>query len=156
MNTGDIINMKSKPIPPLYFFVLLLLLITQRLLWPIALVIPSPYTWLGLPFVIFGVGINIWADQLYKNVKTAIKPHDMPTTLVTSGPFRFSRNPMYLGMTAILLGAALLSGSAVAFAFPLIFLVLIAYTCIPLEERNMETAFGQRYLDYKNAVRRWL
>jgi len=79
----------------------------------------------------------------------------MPNKLVTSGPFRFSRNPNYLGMALLLFGIAILLGNLSAFISPMLFVVLIDIFVIPVEEKNLEKKFGKKYLDYKNRVRRW-
>lgn len=61
--------------------------------------------------LIFGVALNISADRMFKQHKTTVKPFEESTSLVTDGVFRFSRNPMYLGMVLILSGVVLLAGS---------------------------------------------
>ena len=75
---------------------------------------------------------------------------------MTSGPFRFTRNPMYLGMLIWLTGLAVLLGSLMAFLFPILLFLLANSLIIPLEERLMEETFGESFLDYKRRVRRWL
>jgi len=105
---------------------------------------------------VLGIALNIWADVLFKKNKTTVKPYKSPTELITSGPFRISRHPMYLGMMLILLGAAIVSGTLIAFVFPIVFIVLIELFFIPFEEKNLERIFGKKFLDYKKSVRRWL
>lgn len=61
--------------------------------------------------LIFGVALNISADRMFEQHKTTVKPFEESTALVTDGVFRFSRNPMYLGMVLILSGVVLLAGS---------------------------------------------
>ena len=100
--------------------------------------------------------MNIWSDQLFKKSKTTVKPHEIPTILELSGPFRISRHPMYLGMVAILLGIAILLGSLVTSIFPIFFIILMEILFIPTEERNLKKIFGKEYLDYKKKVRRWI
>ena len=77
-------------------------------------------------------------------------------TLVTSGPFRFSRNPLYLGGNVfIFFGAALLLGSPIAVLFTAIHLPLID-RFIRREEKQLEQTFGKDWVRYKNLVRRWI
>jgi len=85
-----------------------------------------------------------------------VKPKEMPSKLVVSGPFRISRHPMYLGMAAVLLGEAVFLGSLTTFAFPLIFMALMVVLFMSTEEDNLERTFGKEYLDYKSRVRRWI
>lgn len=96
------------------------------------------------------------ADSLFKKNRTTVKPQEMPSKLLVSGPFRISRHPMYIGMAAILLGEAVFLGSLIAFVFPLIFVMLMELFFIPKEEENLECAFGREYVDYKRRVRRWI
>jgi len=96
--------MKSRIMPPTYFFILLFLSIALHFLFPIKKVIFPPYTYLGFVLIVFGAVVNIWSDLLLKKKKTTVKPYGKPTTLITSGPFRISRNPQYLGFAAIIIG----------------------------------------------------
>ena len=123
---------------------------------PIKKIICPPYTYFGGFLILFGVVLNIWADSLFKKRKTTLKPHKIPTFLETSGPFKISRHPMYLGMAAILFGVTIIYGTLITFLFPIAFIILIEIKFIPIEEKNMEKAFGKRYLDYKKKVRRWI
>ena len=80
----------------------------------------------------------------------------MPTQLIVTGPFRFSRNPIYLGMALIVLGGTLFSGTLTAFVFPITFVVIIHVKYIKTEEAILEDTFGEPYLNYKKRVRRWI
>lgn len=98
----------------------------------------------------------IWAVQLFKKKETTHDPTETPTALVTTGPYLFTRNPMYLGMTSILLGIALFIGTIPLFLAPIAFVITINATFIPREEKILENFFGREYLEFKNKVRRWL
>ena len=148
--------MKNKILPPRYFIIFLLLTIGLHFILPIKKIIYIPYTYLGIILIIFGIVLNIWADALFKKIKTTVNPHEKPTSLETSGPFRISRHPMYLGMVAVLLGTAVFLGSLITFLFPIIFIILMEILFMPIEEKNLEKAFGTKYLDYKKKVRRWI
>lgn len=147
--------MGRKTSPQGWFFILLILLFGLSLILPFAKVIHSPYNWTGIILIIFGFTINIWADNLFKQFKTAVKPDQKPTYLITGGPFRFSRNPMYLGMAAILLGSAFVSRSLISFIFPAVFIILMEKNFIDSEERALDSVFGNKYHYYKKTVRRW-
>ncbi len=114
------------------------------------------FAYMGLLLVGFGVVLNLWTDSLFKKNRTTVKPQEMPSKLLITGPFRISRHPMYLGMVSILLGEAVFLGSLIAFVFPLIFAILMGLFFIPREEENLERAFGREYVDYKRRVRRWI
>jgi len=129
----------KKLLPPTYFIILLLLSIG-----------------LGFILIIFGGVINLWTDLLLKRKRTTVKPYENPTYLITSGPFRISRNPSYLGFAAILLGVAINHGTLITFLSPITFFILMELMFIPFEEKNLERAFGKEYIEYKNQIRRWL
>jgi protein-S-isoprenylcysteine O-methyltransferase Ste14 len=88
-----------------------------------------------------------------KNTLILIKP---ASSLQTNGIYRISRNPMYVGLAAMYLGISCLIGNWWnIILFPILLLVIQEYI-IKREEKYLERAFGQKYLDYKNRVRRWL
>ena len=116
------------------------------------LALPAP----GLVTVVLGFGLMIWAWKLFHHRGTAVCPFEASTHFVREGPYRFTRNPMYLGMTLILLGIALVSGTPPVFLAPLAFFFTVHLAFIPYEEKKMEETFGEAYRDYKRRVRRWL
>ena len=142
--------------PTTYFIILLLLFIGFHFVFPLLKFIFSPYNYLGFGLIIFGIIMNLWTDLLFKKKQTTVKPYEMPNFFVTSGPFKLSRHPMYLGMMSILLGVAIFLGSLITFAFPIIFIMIMEKLFIPLEEKNLKNKFGNQYVDYKRRVRRWI
>ncbi len=142
--------------PPSYFFILLFLSLAFHFIFPVIKLIYPPYTYLGFAFIAIGIILNIWADLLLKRKKTTVKPHEKPSQLITSGAFGISRNPQYLGFTAILLGVVILHGTLVMFLFPILFVIIIETRFISMEEKNLENVFGRKYIDYKKKVRRWM
>jgi protein-S-isoprenylcysteine O-methyltransferase Ste14 len=110
----------------------------------------------GLVLVVIGVAFAFSALGIFKKRSTTTIPFERPTSLVMSGPYRFSRNPMYVGLTLIYLGVA----GTRAELWPVIVLpVLLAYVnfiVIPVEEQYLREAFGDSYAQYSARVRRWL
>ena len=149
-------KMKKKILPPIYFYLFLLLAIVLHFIFPVKKIVRPPYIYSGIALIVLGVVLNIWSDALFKKKKTTIKPFEGPTKLEVSGPFAISRHPMYLGMAIILLGTSVVLGSLIAFIFPISFVIVMNVIFIPLEERNLEKIFGKEYLDYKQKVRRWI
>jgi protein-S-isoprenylcysteine O-methyltransferase Ste14 len=127
-----------------------------HLLIPIKQILLSPYNYIGILLILFGTIINIWTDNLFKKAGTTVKPKLLPKYFITKGPFKISRHPMYLGMAAVLFGESILLGSLIAFAFPIIFIILMEILFIPIEEKNLQKKFGRKYLNYKKTVRRWI
>jgi protein-S-isoprenylcysteine O-methyltransferase Ste14 len=84
-------------------------------------------------------------------------PARKPTTVVVStGPYRFSRNPIYLAFSLFQLGIAIWANSLWLVATLVGAVALIRYVIIPKEEQYLERRFGAEYLDYRGSVRRWL
>jgi protein-S-isoprenylcysteine O-methyltransferase Ste14 len=153
---SQIFGIKPRSIPPVYFFILALLSIALHFLFPIRDIMHFPLSYSGLVLVAVGVALNIWANRLFVSKGTTEEPSEKPTAFVPCGPFRFTRNPMYLGGILILIGEFVVSGAVSTLACPIIFFVIMDRMFIPLEERNMEKAFGKEYTDYRKRVRRWL
>ena len=103
-------------LPPSYFLAAIVFMVALHFLFPIRRVLNFPWSLAGLVPLVVGCGFNLFADQRFKTNATTVKPFEKSSTLVTSGVFGISRNPMYLGMVLILLGIALLLGSATPFA----------------------------------------
>jgi len=146
--------MKKSISPLTYLFAYLLLEAILHFLFPITQVIAMPV--LGLTSIALGVGINLWADNLFKKYKTTVKPCEVPGKLVTEGIFRYSRHPMYLGFVLILLGIAATLGSLSPFLAPILMFLVSEIKFIPLEEKNLQEQFGEEYGRYKAKVGRWL
>ena len=145
---------RGKPLPPIIALVLLLIATGLHFAWEGWPRFALP--WVGWP--LFGLSFVpvVWVNRMFKKAGTVIKPQDTPTVLVTHGPFRFSRNPIYLGAIVGLTGLALGVGSLPFYAVPLLMALILSLGYIPMEERNLEAALGQSYLDYKARVRRWI
>ncbi len=148
--------MKNQIFPPTYFIALLVVSILFNLSFPTEKIIFPPYNYLGFILIILGGIINIWADMLFKKGKTTVKLNQKPSSLITLGPFALSRHPMYLGMTGILIGIAIIQATLISFIFPIIFVILMEIKFIKTEEKNLEEAFGEKYKEYKKKVRKWI
>ena len=103
-----------------------------------------------------GLAINFAAERQFHQVNTTVKPFEKSSHLVTDGLYRFSRNPMYLGMALVLMGVAALFGSLASFGMVLLFVGWIDTQFIRREEEMLCTQFGQDWLEYKARVRRWI
>ncbi len=147
---------KARPDGQSYFIILLILSIWLNFVFPIWTVLYAPYTYFWIIIIGFGIVIGLWSRSLFLKSKTTLSPYESPTSLETSGPFHISRNPMYLGMAAILLGIAILLGTLVTFTFPALFIIIIETLLIPDEERKLEKIFGEQYKEYNNKVRQWI
>jgi protein-S-isoprenylcysteine O-methyltransferase Ste14 len=109
----------------------------------------------GVLFV-FGVVLMFWAMVTFVRARTAILPFRPASTIVTTGPFQFTRNPMYLGLTFSYLGLALVSAILWAIAVLPVVLLALHTLVIRREEAYLSTAFSDEYAAYRNRVRRWI
>ena len=113
-------------------------------------------TSLGWVLVVAGVGLLASFLAAFRRARTPVDPREATTTVVTSGPYRLSRNPAYLGMTLIYAGIAVLSQALWAFLALIVTLVVVDRGVIAREERYLGRKFGAEYLRYKARTRRWL
>jgi protein-S-isoprenylcysteine O-methyltransferase Ste14 len=146
-------------VPPPAVFVL-----TAGAMWGIARVAPI----LEMPTAIrvavagtialAGFGFNLAGIVSFRRAKTTVNPMRPETTssLVSSGVYRISRNPMYAGLLIVLVAWAVFLSSAWALLGPLLFMLYMNRFQIAPEERVLSEIFGARYADYKAGVRRWL
>jgi protein-S-isoprenylcysteine O-methyltransferase Ste14 len=115
---------------------------------------------LAIAVMLVGIGFAISAAGVmqFRQAKTTVNPitPEATTTMVTSGVYRFSRNPMYLGFLFALAGWAAFLSHVLAFALlPLFVAYMNRFQIIP-EERALAAKFGRQFEDYRNSVRRWL
>ena len=146
----------KKIIPPVYFLLSILLMLLVDRFIPFYKLFGEPVNYLGLILILTGVALSVWGAGTFRQADTPVKPFEQPTKLIIHGPFRFSRNPMYLGMMVVLLGIWILFGSLAPLFVILIFFYIISQGFIKHEEPYMEDLFGEDYLQYKQRVRRWL
>lgn len=124
--------------------------------FPVIQLIPYPWNASGLILMAAGIVLNLNADSLFKKHGTTVKPFEESSVLITSGAFRLSRNPMYLGMIMILVGVCVLMGSLSPFTIVPVFAIIIDNVFIASEERMLDQRFGDSWRDYKARVRRWI
>ena len=110
----------------------------------------------GITLVVVGLAFGFWATALFRAAGTTIKVFEESSALVTRGPYRVSRNPIYLGMAIILLGVALWTRSLSSFFVIPVFIFLIQKGFILAEEEGLERRFGSAYAEYRKSVRRWI
>ncbi len=139
-----------------YFLILLVLSVLLNFVFPVVVFLSPPSTYSGYLIIGFGLVLALWSRSLFLKNTTTLQLSEEPTSLLTSGPFCISRNPIYLGMASILLGVAVMLGTLVTLAFPILFVTLIEFFIIPGEERKLEKIFGEPYREYKKSVRRWI
>ncbi|HUP20082.1 MAG TPA: isoprenylcysteine carboxylmethyltransferase family protein [Gemmatimonadota bacterium] len=121
-----------------------------------ARLVPPPWNELGFLLLLLGPALVLWPMGLFRRAKTSYLPEDDPRELVLAGPYRFTRNPMYLGVATVLTGLALLVGTWPFFLVPVAFVLVMNATQISREEVRLERRFGAEYEAYRRRVRRWI
>ncbi len=111
---------------------------------------------IGFAVLLCGALLAMWSRRTMEAAGTATDPRLPATSLVVTGPFRFSRNPMYLGRTLLYLGLALLANALWVLAALVPVLAIIRYGVIEREERYLDRRFGDAYRQYRTLVRRWI
>jgi len=122
---------------------------------PLPVLARSPGVWLGALLVAAGFAVGFAGFVECQRCRTSVRPDRPSAAVVSTGIFRYTRNPMYLGFTIVQFGAALLVNSAWVL-FLLLPAVLVTSSIIAREEVYMERRFGEAYLAYKASVRRWI
>lgn len=111
---------------------------------------------LGWPLVLGGLLLGLWGFREMRRAGTNVAPYHPTTAIVERGPYGFTRNPLYVGMTLIYSGiSARANASPAALLLPAA-LHVVHYKVIKREERYLEEKFGEEYLRYKGRVRRWI
>ena len=130
-------------IPPVYF------------LAPRLNLIRPPFTLGGAIFLCAGA---YWIACTHQSLRRRATPVTFApsTCIIEDGLYHYSRNPMYVGFVSFLTGCSIVSGNVLSLLCPLFLFIILNWMFIPFEEEKMESAFGEKYLEYKKKVRRWL
>lgn len=143
--------------PPLLWF------LTFAIGWALNYALPLrfvpadwPRVWIGVGIFVLGFLLAIWAFRQFRDFRRDVSTHDRTTFITDSGPFGFSRNPIYLGMLLGLIGGAIAVDSAWVLIGLVVWYPLIRWGVIAREEAYLERKFGDEYLAYKARVRRWI
>ena len=154
MKTTDTAGVIAPP-PVIYLTSLVIGLVFRAL-------VPTPFLPRGLAFMLgailiaIAVWLSVWGVRVMHRAGTSEKTSLPTTALVTTGPFRYSRNPLYVSLTLAYLGIAVAAQSLWALALLIVVLAVVQRGVIDREERYLERRFGEDYLRYKGRVRRWI
>ncbi len=152
------IHMKRKIFltPLIYLYAGIVFLIAVYFVFPQFNFVPHPQN-LIFGFLIFTLGLwlMLWAWISFKRRNTP-ENFSRSTYLVKDGPYKFSRNPMYLGMVLMLLGLAVCFRNILGIIAPILFFLIMHLMFIPYEEKKNKATFGKDFLDYKKNARKWM
>jgi protein-S-isoprenylcysteine O-methyltransferase Ste14 len=123
---------------------------------PIVALIQPPYSYVGLVPILVGLTISSSSARAFRQAGTPVIPFEKSTTLITDGWYRYTRNPMYLGLVITLVGVWIVLGSLSPGLALAAFVWIISQQFIRGEEQFLDEIFGEQYRSYKLRVRRWL
>jgi protein-S-isoprenylcysteine O-methyltransferase Ste14 len=145
-----------KIIPPLVYLAGIAIGVVISI-WIPTKIVPSSLAWtLGGILLICGAVLTGSAILKFKGVGTTVRPDRAASTLVVVGPYRITRNPMYLGLALVYVGIAVADQSVWALILLPVVLTIIQHRAIGPEEAFLERRFGANYIRYKENVRRWI
>ena len=142
--------------PPLVYGAAIVTGLLLELGWPLPFLPRRLAALLGSVLVVVAVVVFSYAIRTFQTAGTPVPGNKPTTVLVRTGPYRFSRNPIYLAFSIFQLGIAIWVNSVWLIATLIAAVALMVSVVIPREERYLERRFGADYVDYKRAVRRWL
>jgi protein-S-isoprenylcysteine O-methyltransferase Ste14 len=142
--------------PPIIYLSGLATGIILHLIKPIPLLTQNISLPIGTTFVFVGILLVTKSFRALRNANTNIDVRKPSMSIVTNGPYRFSRNPIYLAMTILAVGIAVLVNSLWILITLVLVLLVIQFGVIKREEAYLTQKFGEEYLRYKTLVRRWI
>src|SRR5215212_2756509 len=143
--------------PPIALLLAFLAGLLADWLYPLKLLPASvPHVLLGSFIFVDGLALAVWSIVTIRRAGTAVETIKPTTAIVTDGPYRFSRNPIYLGMFLGLLGLAIAFNTVWILVALVAFYLVIRFGVIAREEAYLARKFGDAYLAYKARIRRWV
>jgi protein-S-isoprenylcysteine O-methyltransferase Ste14 len=142
--------------PPFVYLGAIALGLLLHFAWPARLVSRAVTGPLGAGAVLVAAALFLWAVRAFRTAGTPVPGNRPTTTIVRTGPYRYSRNPIYLSFSLLQLGVALWVNSLWLLVTLMLAVALMSFVVIPREEHYLESRFPSDYLPYKASVRRWL
>jgi len=142
--------------PPLVYLGAILLGVAVDRFIPLRVLPDVIASWVGGAFVLSALILNGLGMREFRRAGTTVRPDRPASALVTTGPFRFSRNPFYLALAVFQTGIGIWMNSLWVLALVVPAVAIISRIAIPREECHLAENFGSAYQDYQASVRRWL
>ncbi len=142
--------------PPVWLVICLILIFVLDHYYPLLRFTGDAAMAFGSVVIVIGLLLLVLAGGLFRKADTEMIPFREVRALVTTGVYRYTRNPMYLGMALILLGTACTTGVVSGLAVPVLFMAIIEMRFIRPEEDMLRVVFGEEFDAYCGRVRRWI
>lgn len=143
-------------LPPLLYAAALIVVLALHWFWPMPISSRAVSLTVGLTLILFAIAIANWGRRTMHSAGTNVNPLRPTTAVVTSGPFRFSRNPLYLALTLLYVGLILSFNTWWGIVVLVPLLIIMHYGVVLREERYLDRKFGETYRQYCSMVRRYL
>jgi len=141
--------------PPFVYLIAVAVGLILHGIWPLRFAVPLA-TPIGVLLMVLAIALFVYAVRTFRAAGTPVPGNQPTTTIVRTGPYRFTRNPIYTAFSLLQLGLAVWVGSAWLIVTLLVAVALMVGVVIPREESYLERKFGAEYRRYKASVRRWL
>ncbi len=143
--------------PPLILLAAVLIGIALNAIWPLDVIAWPAWTrFIGWWLIGFGAVLLFWSAATFRRADTNLQTRRPATTIVRTGPYGLSRNPIYTGFILAFLGLASVLGNTWMLLLSLPLFLTLRFGVVAREEAYLESKFGEAYSDYKRSVRRWL
>ena len=142
--------------PPLIYLLALIAGVALDAAWPLPLLDNVLQFWIGGGVIAVSLVIAISAFLTFHRVGTSVPTNTPTTALAMTGPYRYSRNPIYVALSLLYAGIAIAADNVLMLALLVPVLLIMNYGVVIREERYLARKFGADYLDYKKRVRRWV
>ena len=142
--------------PPVLLLIHIFIAFLLNWLLPLPLGFPKVLEWVGYALAVIGFGLAASAVSQFMRAHTTLDPHGSVTKIITSGPYRVSRNPIYLGFVCLLIGFSFIFKNYWGLILAPVLMILLYQLVIQCEEAYLARKFGEAYSSYKSHVRRWL
>jgi protein-S-isoprenylcysteine O-methyltransferase Ste14 len=142
--------------PPIVYMISIAAGVLIRLAIPLPFLPSTLAMPLGATLIAFAIALFSWSFREFRAANTPLPARKPTTVIVRSGPYRFSRNPIYLAFSIFQVGIAIWVDSPWLLVTLVGAMAIIHFIVMPKEESYLEGRFGTQYLDYKTSVRRWL
>jgi protein-S-isoprenylcysteine O-methyltransferase Ste14 len=143
-------------LPPFLYGGAFVVAVVLHWLWPLPILSRAETLWPGIVIFVLGIAIGIPARRAMAAAGTNVNPMQPTTAIVATGPFRFTRNPLYVGLTLFTIGLTLVVDTWWGIVLLVPVLIVMHFGVIRREERYLERKFGAAYREYRARVRRYL
>lgn len=142
--------------PPIILLIHIFAAFLLNWLFPLPFAFPNMLVLVGFLLILSSFGLAASAAGQFMKARTTLDPHGSTTNIVTTGPYRLSRNPIYLGFVCILIGSSFAFRTYWGLILSPVFMLLLYQLVIKHEEAYLTEKFGDAYTSYTSRVRRWL